>query len=265
MTLFNGQKANCALIGMIHLKALPGTPNSRCTMQEILDAALLDGQTLVDGGCDALLVENMSDLPYLCGKVGPEITAAMAIAVDHVVRTFHKPTGVQVLAGANLEAMALATCAGAEFIRAEAFAYAHVADEGLMNASAAEVLRLRKHIDSNVRVWADVQKKHSAHAITSDVSLGELAKGFEFCGADALIITGVATGSAARPADVLAARASSLPIVVGSGITVQNIGEFGKICDGLIVGTSIKRDGIWQNPVDLARVRALRDALDGAF
>ena len=257
MQLFKTQKHTCAFIGMIHLRALPGTPGNSLSMNAILDAALYDAEVLTKGGCDALLVENMADLPYLNGHVGPEIVASMAIAVDRVVSRFDLPVGVQVLAGANCEAMGLATCAGAQFIRAEAFAYAHVADEGLMNASAAEVLRLRKHLNSDVKVWADVQKKHACHAITSDARLEDLAHGFEFCGADALIVTGVSTGCEAHIEDVAQVRSASLPVVIGSGITAANAAKFGKAADGLIVGTSIKVDGNWRNPVDLARVQAI--------
>lgn len=261
MKLFENQKHKCAFIGMIHLRALPGTPDNTLDMPDILDAALRDADALAKGGCDALLVENMADLPYLNGHVGPEIVSAMAIAVDRVVRSFDLPVGVQVLAGANKEAMGVATCAGAQFIRAEAFAYAHIADEGMMNASAAEVLRMRKHINSHVKVWADVQKKHSCHAITSDAKLTDLAHGFAFCGADALIVTGVSTGCEAHIEDVAAVRPANLPVIIGSGITAANAEKFGAAADGLIVGTSIKVDGNWRNPVDIARVRAIAERL----
>ena len=261
MQLFENQKHACAFIGMIHLRALPGTPEHSLSFAEILDCAMRDAETLSAGGCDALLVENMADLPYLNGHVGPEIVSAMAIAVDRIHQRFDLPIGVQVLAAANIDAMAVASCAGASFIRAEAFAYAHVADEGLINASAAEVLRFRKHIGSRVKVWADVQKKHACHAITSDARLEDLAHGFAFCGADALIVTGVSTGCEAHLEDVAQVRPAGLPVVIGSGITVGNAARFAAKTDGLIVGTSIKVDGNWRNPVELARVKAIADVL----
>ena len=261
MKLFENQKSRCALIGMIHLGALPGTPGSCKSVSRIMDEALFDAEALVKGGCDALLVENMSDLPYLNGHVGPEIVACMTMAVDRVVSRFELPVGIQVLAGANCEAMAIASCAGAKFIRAECFAYSHIADEGLMNASAAEVLRLRKLLGSCVKVWADVQKKHSCHVITSDATLENLAHGFEFCGADALIVTGVSTGCAANIDDIDKAKVAGLPVVIGSGIDVDNIAAFGAKADGLIVGSWLKQDGFWRNPVDEKRVKALSDEL----
>lgn len=259
--LFENQKSSCALIGMVHLKALPGTPGNDLPMSKILEAALKDAQSLAIGGCDALLIENMADLPYLNSSVGPEIVAAMAIAVDRIAQSIDMPIGLQVLAGANCEAMAIAACAGASFIRAEAFAYAHIADEGLMNASAAHVLRLRKLLGADVKVWADVQKKHASHVITSDTSLEDLAHGFDFCGANTLIITGVSTGHAAQIDDVRRAKKAGLPVIVGSGIDISNITQFAALADGLIVGSSIKEEGQWRRPVDPQRVMALSNAL----
>ena len=261
MRLFETQKNDCAFIGMVHLGALPGTPDSHLTMRAIIDGAMRDAEQLSLGGCDALLVENMADLPYLNGHVGPEIVSSMAIVVDRIVSHFDLPVGIQVLAGANQEAMGIASCCGARFIRAEAFAYAHIADEGMMNASAAEVLRLRKRLGSSVKVWADVQKKHSCHAITSDARLEDLAHGFAFCGADALIVTGVSTGCEAHIEDVAKVRPAGLPVIIGSGITAQNAARFGAQADGLIVGTSIKVDANWRLPVDRARVVAIAQAL----
>lgn len=256
-------RSSCLLIGMIHLQPLPGSPGwtgAKGSMQQIRDAALRDADVLLQGGCDGLLVENMGDLPFLRGRVEPETVAAMAILTEAIVRLGH-PTGVQVLAGANREALGIAISAGASFLRAEAFAYAHIADEGFLQASAGELLRARSALRSDVSIWADIQKKHSAHAITSDLSLAEIAKGNAFCGADALIVTGIATGEPTSPDDVMAAKTAKLPVIVGSGVTPENAASLGSLADALIVGTFFKEDGDWRKPVSLSRVRALRSCL----
>src|SRR6185503_11879785 len=139
-------------------------------------------------GVDGVIIENMHDVPYLRVEVGPEIVAAMTAIATEVKRECgdvesarRLPVGIQILAGANIEAMAVAHAASLDFIRAEGFAYAHVADEGIIEASAAKLLRYRKMIGAErVQVWTDVKKKHSAHAITADVSLGETAETVEF-------------------------------------------------------------------------------------
>ena len=166
-----GAPGKPALVGMVHALALPGSPawplgGGAPRMQKILDQARRDAEALLDGGCDALIVENMHDLPYLRGRVAPETVAAMTLVTAAVV-AFGRPTGVQVLAAANREALGVAVAAGATFIRVEAFAYAHVADEGWLDASAGELLRARAALGADVAVWADIKKKHSAHAVTA--------------------------------------------------------------------------------------------------
>ncbi|MCB9837795.1 MAG: BtpA/SgcQ family protein [Phycisphaeraceae bacterium] len=257
------------LIGMIHVRALPGTPFAGAPLEEVIDKAAEEAETLFDLGFDALCIENMHDRPYLPGEVGPEIVAAMT-AVGVAVRSAapSAPLGVQVLAGANIAALAVALAVDAQFIRAENFVFAHVADEGLMpTASAGALLRERRRLGAeHVAIFADVKKKHSAHAITSDVSLAQTAHGAEFFAADGLIVTGSATGAATDAADLIEAKQAcpELPVLVGSGATPENIGAMYRHADGVIVGSSMKFDGHWANEIDPARAAAIVEAANSA-
>ena len=85
------------------------------------------------------MVENMHDVPYISGGVGPEITSAMTLVAAAVKLECDLPVGIQILAGADFEALAVAHVAGLDFIRAECFAFAHVADEGLLQSNAAKL------------------------------------------------------------------------------------------------------------------------------
>jgi uncharacterized protein len=252
-SLFSGPKP---VIGVIHVGALPGTPGSSLTVSELIASARNEAKLYRESGVDGVIIENMHDVPYLRGEVGPEIVAAITVIAVEVKHECRLPVGVQVLAGANIEAMAVAHAAGLEFIRAEGYAYAHVADEGLIQASAAKLLRFRKMIGATrVQVWADVKKKHAAHAITADVSLGETAETVEFMGADCVIVTGSATGKPPAVADVQEAKSHCrLPVFLGSGITETNIAEFYDRADGFIIGSAFKVDGLWSNTIDPARV-----------
>jgi membrane complex biogenesis BtpA family protein len=245
-----------AVIGVIHVGALPGTPRNTQTMAELVTAARHEAQLYRECGVDGVTIENMHDVPYLRSEVGPEIVAAMTVVGSEVRRAIDLPIGIQILAGANIEAMAVAHAAGLNFIRAEGYAYAHVADEGLIQASAAKLLRYRRMIGATrVQVWADLKKKHSAHAITADVSLGETAETVEFMGADCVIVTGSVTGCPPTAADVKEAKAHCrLPVILGSGISADNVAEFYDDADGFIVGSAFKVDGHWSNTVDASRV-----------
>jgi membrane complex biogenesis BtpA family protein len=259
----NFTSADCMLIGMVHLEALPGSPSWRGSMDQVIDRARQDAELLVQGGCHGILVENMGDVPYLKGRVYPETVAAMSVAAG-AVTDLGLPTGIQVLAAANREALGIALACGASFIRVEGFAYAHVADEGWIDASAGELLRTRHNLGSEIAVWADIQKKHSAHAVTADLDLGEWVHGAAFCGADTVIITGSRTGRPPEPADVAGAVGQGCRVAVGSGVTADNVADYAQHADALIVGSALKYHGHWRNAVELSRVSAIRDALDSA-
>jgi membrane complex biogenesis BtpA family protein len=225
-------------------------------MSELVTSARHEAKLYRESGVDGVIIENMHDVPYMRGEVGPEIVAGMTAIASQVRSEMELPLGIQILAGANVEAMAVAHASGLDFIRAEGFAYAHVADEGLIQASAAKLLRYRRMIGAtHVQVWADVKKKHSAHAITADVSLGITAETVEFLGADCVIVTGNVTGSPPTAADVKEAKSHcGLPVILGSGISAENISEFYNEADGFIVGSSFKVDGHWSNTIDPSRV-----------
>lgn len=245
------------VVAMIHVGALPGTPGQRQTLDEIARAACADAQLYEAAGVDCLMLENMHDVPYLRGAVGPEIVAAMtmlAVAVRAVTRL---PIGLQILAAADIEAMAVAHAAGLDFIRTECFAFAHIADEGIMESNAAKLLRYRRQIGATgVQVWADIKKKHSSHAWTADLTLGDMAEAAEFMGAETIIVTGASTGKPPTAAEVTRARdRCQLPVFVGSGVSMENIGELLMASDGLIVGSHFKRNGHWAHEIEEERVR----------
>jgi membrane complex biogenesis BtpA family protein len=246
------------LIGVIHLDALPGTPAAAKGVEAIAEKAVGEARIYATAGFQGLMIENMHDRPYLKGAVGPEVVAAMAVAGREVRRAVPLPLGVQVLAGANREALAVAHACGASFVRGEGFVFAHVADEGLIESSAGDVLRYRRAIGAEgVRVFADIKKKHAAHAITADVDLEETAHAAEFFLADAVIVTGPATGRPADPEEVRRVSAvAGVPTLVGSGVSAENIRDYAA-ADAFIVGSSLKEGGLWSNPLDPARAQAL--------
>lgn len=244
------------VVAMIHVGALPGTPGSRLSMAQIVRAAREEARLYQRCGVHCLMIENMHDVPYLRRNVGPEIVAGMTLVAQAVRAESHLPIGVQILAGADREALAVAHAAELDFIRAECFSFAHVADEGLMQANAGELLRYRRMIGAaEVQVWADLKKKHASHAITVDLSIGDVAEAAETMGAETMIVTGATTGRPPRASDVEEARARcKTPVFVGSGVNEENAEALLAVSDGVIVGSSFKRNGHWANAVDADRV-----------
>jgi len=253
-----------ALVGVVHLQALPGTPHNTLNPQQIVEQALAEAEILTESGFDAIILENMHDRPYLKESVGPEVVATMSRVCCEARKITTLPLGIQVLAGANRQALAVAHAGGADFVRVEGYLFGHLADEGYIDASAGELLRYRKMIGAErVRVLCDVKKKHSSHALTEDVTLAETVKAAEFFSADGVVVTGVATGAETGVDDLEeAVEASSLPVWVGSGVTLDNLDLYRR-AHGLIVGSWTKEEGDWRRPVDPERCARLVKAFQG--
>ena len=254
------------LIAMVHVGGLPGTPEAAQPVPALARQAAQEARLLADLGVDAVMIENMHDRPFLTRTVGPEVVAAMSAILAEVRRAVgpEMPLGVQILAGANNEALAVAHHAGGQFIRAEGFVYAHVADEGLMpGADAGPLLRYRRHLGAgSVGIFADVKKKHSSHALTADLDVAAMARAAAFFGADAVVVTGPETSLPADPAHLQAVKDSTpLPLLVGSGVTPENLPALAPLADGFIVGSYLKRDGLWSNPPDPSRVRSMVESI----
>ena len=243
--------------GMLHVRALPGTPLNNLSMLEIITKSVEEANVYLGEGLDGLILENMHDVPYLNGNCGAEVIAGMTAVATEIRKLTDKPIGIQILAGCNKEALAVAHIAGLEFIRAEGFVYGHVADEGMMNSCAGELLRYRKAIGAEkVKVYTDIKKKHSSHAITADLDITDHATAAQFFLSDGLIITGTSTGVPASCDELKRVRkVTSLPILIGSGLNTENISKFYPLADDFIVGSHFKVDGQWQNELDIERIK----------
>jgi len=250
---------------MVHVRALPGSPRWAGDIGAVEHQAVDEARALAAAGFTAIVLENMHDRPYLPRAAGAPAVAALArVATAVRAAVPGLPMGVQLLAGDNEGALSIALAAGLDFIRVEGFVFGHVADEGWLQSDAGTLLRLRRALGAEqVAILADIKKKHSAHAVTADVSLAETADAARFFLADGVIVTGTSTGKAASPRDTVeaASGAGPLPVWVGSGTTPDNMREHPRVA-GFIVGSYIKQGGHWDAPLDLDRCRALAAAFN---
>ena len=275
----------CPLIGVVHLRPLPGSPRWAGDLAALERAALADAQAYLDGGADGLIVENFGDAPFFASAVPPETVAAMArIASAVVAMAGERPVGINVLRNDALAALGIAAASGARFIRVNVLTGATVTDQGLIQGPAAELLRRRRLLGCDgggddgrspgtggadrIAILADVLVKHGAPL--APLPLEEAVRDtLERGGADAVIVSGSGTGQPTALADLERARsaaaqvAAGVPVLVGSGATLETAAALASRCDGLIVGSALKRDGLLASPVDGQRVRALRHQLPG--
>jgi len=245
-----------AIIGMVHVAALPGAPMYGGSMQAIVDAALRDARALRDGGCDAIAFENFGDRPFFKGCVPAETVAALTRVIAEVASEVALPFGVNVLRNDAASAIAIAAATGAAFIRVNVHTGAMLTDQGIIEGRAAETLRKRASLAAEVLIFADHMVKHATPMVSIDEV--QAAKDLRQRGfADAIIVSGAETGAEPDRASFARLReALDAPILIGSGLTVANADSFAD-ADGAIVGTSIKIDGRVEAPVDPDRVARL--------
>ena len=250
------------LVGMVHLLPLPGSPRYGGSIERILETALEEATTLAAAGFPALLVENFGDVPFRADTSDPETIAAMTLAVRAVSEETALPVGVNVLRNDALSALAIAVVAGAAFIRVNVLSGLMYTDQGPIVGRADQVARKRAQIGPEIEVWADVMVKHATpppglqleQAIEDTVARGL---------ADAIIVSGSGTGAA--PSVDEAARARSIVpkgirLVIGSGAGIDNLGQLAEVADTVIVGSSLKKDGMAGERLDPRRVAAFLEA-----
>lgn len=252
------------LIGMIHLPALPGSPKSALTIQQCLEHALRDAEALQSGGVNGIIVENFNDVPFRPGAVEPYTVAAMTHVCLKLREQVTCRLGVNILRNDAQAALAVAASAGADFIRVNIHTGAMLTDQGIISGEADQTLRTRRALGAeHIAIFADVLVKHAVPLgplEIEDAAEDVIERGM----ADAIVVTGAATGKSTVPADVQrAARAAGkVPVYVGSGVCAENVTEVVPPAQGLIAGSWLKIEGDVRQPVDVERVRELRRALD---
>jgi membrane complex biogenesis BtpA family protein len=249
------------IIGMVHCWPMPGAPGyTGYGVETVVEHAVRDAEALAEGGVDGLIVENMWDIPFRAGShIQPESIAAHAVVAAAVRRAVDLPLGINVVHNGGVALLGIALAAGASFMRVCMFTGAGVWDAGDWDEGcAAGLMRRRAELRAeHIKIFADVDKKHSVRF--PGIDLATHVEWTRFFGADALIVSGRMTGDAPDLDKVREAKAlaGDTPVLVGSGTDERNVAAFLGVADGAIVGTSLKVDGLCENPVDVDRVRRL--------
>ena len=250
------------LIGVVHLQPLPGSPRWGGDLEALIKFAVNDARAYERGGAHALFIENFGDVPFTRANVGPETIAAMTAAGRAVREAVKLPIGFNVLRNDARAALAICAACGGSFVRINVHTGAMLTDQGLIEGNAYDTLRYRQRICPQAQIFADVHVKHAVplgNWTIEDAARDTVERGL----ADALIVSGAGTGLSAEVADVERVRRTSpaAKVLLGSGVTIENVREFLPLADGFIVGSSLKTGGKLANPVDARRVAALARAL----
>jgi uncharacterized protein len=250
------------IIGVVHLLPLPTSARWGGSLSAIIDRAEQEAVALASGGVNSLIVENFFDAPFPKSRVDPAVVSAMTTIVSRLRELVSIPIGINVLRNDSLSAMAIASCTGAAFIRVNVLSGVMATDQGLIEGCAHELLRYRRELGSDVKIIADVLVKHAQPLSSSDITTA-VQEAIDRGLADAIILSGVATGSPPSIEDLKQAKdaAGSTPIIIGSGADFGNISNLMQFADGVIVSSSLKRQGKIENSIDTIRVSQFVEAM----
>ena len=248
-----------AMIGMIHLLPMPGTPRYGGSVQAIIDHAMADAESLRNGGIDAIMVENYGDIPFRKSGLEPHTIALMALIAAQIKQATQLPLGVNALRNDPLAALGIAAACGGAMIRVNVHTAAMVTDQGIIEGDARGTIDYRTKLHADVKILADVSVKHAMPLVPFPIE--ELAGDATERGlADALIVTGSRTGAGVAIEELRRARQSThVPVFAGSGVSDATVRDILAECDGAIVGSWLKQKGDVAAPVDATRVQRLME------
>jgi uncharacterized protein len=257
--IFNTTKPT---IGVVHLLPLPTSPRWGGSLKAVIDRAEQEAVALASGGVDGIIVENFFDAPFPKDRVDPVVVSAMTAIINRLMQLVTIPIGINVLRNDSLSAMAIASCTGAAFIRVNVLSGVMATDQGIIEGSAHQLLRYRRELGTDVKIFADVLVKH-ARPLGSPNLTTAVVETIERGLADAVILSGWATGSppSLEDLELATAAAKGCPVLIGSGADYDNISTLIAAADGVIVSSSLKRQGKIENSIDPIRVGQFVEAV----
>lgn len=249
------------LAAMVAVLPLPGSPLYDGNDGKVMDQALSDLDAYEKAGVDSILFENDHDLPYIQPPLDEKGVALMTEIAREARKRFDGPIGIQMLEAANITSLEIAAEADLDYIRVEAFVFAHVGGSGIINGSAGKILRRRNELEAgHLKVFADVKKKHGSHSLTIDLDIRDEVRQAEFFLADGVIVTSQFTGMQPEKGDLVKAKsATKLPVLIGSGMTPENIQDYLPLADGFIVGSCFRKDGRFLEKLEPSRLHTFME------
>jgi len=248
---------NKFLGAMIAVLPLPGAPRYVGDDERIVSQALSDLDLYGQAGVDAIVLENSHDLPYIKPPLPARAVQTMKRIAREVRRRFRGPIGIQMLEAANETALEIAHEADLDFLRVEGYVFAHVGGAGLIEGCAGKLLRKRKELGcEHIKIFGDVKKKHCSHSLTGDLDIADEVRQAEFFLVDGVIVTGARTAEPPSAPELRRVRKiARMPVIIGSGMTRQNIRTYYPLADGFVVGSTFRERGEFLGRLDLLRLQ----------
>lgn len=253
------------LWGMIHVPALPGSPKHTLSIRDIVKFCLIDAEALVSNKITHLFIENFWDSPFPKSNSQAHVIAGITLVANEIKTKFPSVTlGINILRNDAKSALGIATITQSEVIRVNVLTHARVTDQGIIEGCAFDIKNYSELLNSSVKIWADVEVKHSAPLAPVPIE-DTIHDSLERGGADCIIFSGSRTG---QPANLKQLKTlidnHVLPpekIVIGSGINNQNLSDYLDVAHNFIVGSSLKFNNKLSNHIDPEKVARLVSCL----
>ncbi|PSB55929.1 phosphorybosylanthranilate isomerase, partial [Chroococcidiopsis cubana CCALA 043] len=209
-------KTDRPIIGVVHLLPLPTSARWGGSLAAVIDRAEQEATALASGGVDGIIVENFFDAPFVKERVDPAVVSAMTLIVQRLKQLVTLPIGLNVLRNDAHSGLAIASCVQAQFIRVNVLTGVMATDQGIIEGQAHSLLRYRRELGSDVKIFADVLVKH-ARPLSSTNLTNAVQDTIERGLADAVILSGWATGNPPNLEDLelATAAANGTPVFIG--------------------------------------------------
>ena len=245
--------------GVVHLKSLPGSPGNNLTLDEIIELAQEDVNSLVFGGVDGLIIENFGDVPFTKDNVSKRTIASFTKVVENIEYDREIKVGINVLRNDGIAALSIAEATNADFVRINVLNNVMMyTDQGIIEGKAHEIAEFKNTLNKEIDIYADVFVKHAVPPEGSKIE-NHTEELIERAGADVVIVTGDGTGHQIDIEDLSKVR-DIVPqgrLAIGSGVNEENVDDYVGLADILIVGTSFKVDHDVSKRVDQRSVEQL--------
>ena len=250
------------VIGMVHLPASPGQPQSfnQAPLEVLVKNVQKDVQALLSGGIDGLLFCNESDLPYTT-RVAQEVGSWAAYFIGEMKSQMDKPYGVNLLWD-PIASIAVAASTGASFVR-EVMCGSFASEMGILQPDPAAVVQTRTRLRAeHIALLTNIVPEFAT--ALADRTVAQRAQAAAYFGFDALLVSGPVAGEEFSVKDVQEAKSKSngVPVFANTGVKLENIEKTLQMSDGVIIGSSLKVDGKTFNPVDPNRVKLFMDKVE---
>ena len=244
--------------GVVHLKSLPGSPTNRLSIDEIIDAAQEDVNSLIYGGVDGIIIENFGDTPFVKNDISKRTLASFTTVVENLSIERDIKVGINVLRNDGIAALAIAEATKSQFVRINVLNNTMFTDQGIIEGKANEIMSFKNTLHKKINIYADVFVKHATPAPGSTIE-NHAEELLDRAGADKIILTGSGTGKEINFDDleIISRIATPDKLVIGSGLNENNVDSIKKYANFSIVGTYLKKDSKVENEVDLERVKYL--------